>query len=225
MAQRIRLQPTLALVAALILAPLGTGIAWAQTGAPAASGAAAPVSDPPPADGAPAEEAPAEEAPAEDTSAEEAPAEQGMPVEEESPDDTPVQGMPEDVEEVVVEPPPPPSLFETVVELDPAAFFWMTVVMFGFAAWMSGRAVAQTWRPGWQVVPYAFLLACADRFLAWALFGAPLLAPVGFAIGWALLAAIALVAWRLASVRLQLRQYPWLFERSGVFSLRRRPAE
>ncbi len=50
----------------------------------------------------------------------------------------------------------------------------LTLILFGGAAWMAGQALAATWRPGWQIVPYGLLLAAADRFFDWALFGHPL---------------------------------------------------
>ena len=34
----------------------------------------------------------------------------------------------------------------------------VTLVMMGFAAWSTGRAIAITWRPFWQAVIYPFLL-------------------------------------------------------------------
>ena len=34
-----------------------------------------------------------------------------------------------------------------------------------------GQAIADTWRPGWQNIPYGFLLAAGNHFLDCALFG------------------------------------------------------
>ena len=45
----------------------------------------------------------------------------------------------------------------------------------GGAAWLAGRAIAQTWRPFWQVVVYMLLLGAAVRFVHFALFEADLL--------------------------------------------------
>ena len=50
----------------------------------------------------------------------------------------------------------------------------MTVILFGLAAAATGRALAESWQPAWQIVPAALLLAVADRFLHYALFEAPL---------------------------------------------------
>ena len=53
-------------------------------------------------------------------------------------------------------------------------FLGLTVCVFGAAAWLTGTAIAATWRPYWQVVGYGLLLALFDRFLSWGLFGGPL---------------------------------------------------
>jgi branched-chain amino acid transport system ATP-binding protein len=111
---------------------------------------------------------------------------------------------------------------DALLGTSPTVFLIMTVVLFGAAAWSMGRAIAQTWRPAWQVVPYAVLLAAADRFLAYALADAQLLAPLPFVIAALLLAAIALLAWRVAHVATMLQQYPWLYERAGPLAYRER---
>ena len=55
--------------------------------------------------------------------------------------------------------------------------------MFGFAAFMTGQALAATWRPAWQDRrPIAFCWRLVDRFFAWALFDGTLLSLAGYAI-------------------------------------------
>ena len=44
-------------------------------------------------------------------------------------------------------------------------FFLVTVLLGGGAAWLTGRAAAQTWRPAWQVVVYTLILGFAVRFI------------------------------------------------------------
>jgi Domain of unknown function (DUF6867) len=101
-------------------------------------------------------------------------------------------------------------------------FIGLTLVLFGLAAWMTGWAVGMNWKPRWHIWPYGLLLGAADRFLSYALFGAPLLAPVGFVIASLILIGIAAFAWRLAHVSKMVQQYPWIYERSGVLSYRER---
>jgi len=99
-------------------------------------------------------------------------------------------------------------------------FLGMTVGLFGFAGLLTGRAMAQTWRPGWQIIPVALLLAAADRFLLFALFGATLLSPTGFVVAAAVLALITAASYYRVRARKMVQQYPWLYERSGPFGWR-----
>ena len=62
-------------------------------------------------------------------------------------------------------------------------FLLVTVAMGGGAAWMSGRAIAATWRPWWHIVAYMLILGAGVRFFHFALFEgtfvSPLLLPGG----------------------------------------------
>jgi hypothetical protein len=55
------------------------------------------------------------------------------------------------------------------------AFVLVTVILGGGAAWLAGRAIAQTWRPWWQGMLYMFMLGGAVRFIHSALFDGTLL--------------------------------------------------
>jgi hypothetical protein len=99
-------------------------------------------------------------------------------------------------------------------------YFGLTVCLMGFAAFMTGQATAVTWKPAWHALAYALLLGFADRFLAFALFDGSLLSPAAYLIDTATLAAIALLAWRLARARKMVSQYPWLYERAGPLAWR-----
>lgn len=97
------------------------------------------------------------------------------------------------------------------------SFFVMTVVFFGGAAFLTGQTLAQSWRPGWQILPAALFLAAADRFLLYTLFAAELGSLSGFLIAAAMLGAILLAAYYLTRARKMVQQYPWLYERRGLF--------
>ena len=51
----------------------------------------------------------------------------------------------------------------------------------GGAAFLAGRAIAQTWRPFWHVVIYMAMLGAAVRFVHFALFEGTLLSPASYA--------------------------------------------
>ena len=101
-------------------------------------------------------------------------------------------------------------------------YIGLTLCLMGFAAFMTGQALAVTWKPAWHCVAYALLLGLADRFLAYALFGGELLAASAYLIDSASLLGIALFAWRLGRARKMVSQYPWLYERAGPLSWRAR---
>ncbi len=101
-------------------------------------------------------------------------------------------------------------------------FLGLTVCIFGAAAWLTGTAIAATWRPYWQVVGYGWLLALFDRFLSWGLFGGPLTSLGYFLRDFAVIALIGLLAWRIRQVRRMVGQYPWLFEKAGPLNWRER---
>lgn len=103
-----------------------------------------------------------------------------------------------------------------------AVFAGLTIGVMGFAAFMTGRAIANTWRPQWQVIVYGLLLGCADRFLNFALFGGDLLSLGRYLIDSAAILAIGIFAFRSARAGKMVRQYPWLYTRDGLFSWRDR---
>jgi Domain of unknown function (DUF6867) len=97
-------------------------------------------------------------------------------------------------------------------------FFGITVVLTGFAAYMTGQAVADTWRPYWQVLVYCVPLAAAGRFLIYGLFDGELWSLSGYLIGVAVLMLIGSFAFRLTCARKMVGQYPWIYRRSGLFA-------
>ena len=99
-------------------------------------------------------------------------------------------------------------------------FLCFTVILMGGAGYLTGQAVASTWRPVWQVIVYALLLGLVDRFLVFALFGGALQSISGYLVDSSVIAAIGLGSFRLNQVRHMIDQYPWRYERSGVFSWR-----
>lgn len=104
----------------------------------------------------------------------------------------------------------------------PAAFFGLTLPFFGAAALATGRALARSWRPLWQTLPYAALLAAADRFLLYGLFGGELLSASGYAAAAAILLLMTLLGYRATQARLMVRQYPWLYDKAGPLGWRER---
>ena len=103
----------------------------------------------------------------------------------------------------------------------PVYFVVMFLIM-GGAAYATGRGVAETWRPLWQVAWYCFLLSLAGRFLIYALFQGTLLSGSGFVTDFSVLIAIGLVGYHLTRVRKMATQYPWLYRRRGFWAVEKR---
>ncbi|MFO1135395.1 MAG: hypothetical protein U1E30_09455 [Rhodoblastus sp.] len=88
-------------------------------------------------------------------------------------------------------------------------FLALTLVLGGAGAFVTGRAMAQTWRERWKAVAYMVPLAAAVRFLHYALFDEP--SDLAHALPtFALLTAFALAGFALARRRQMAHQYPWL---------------
>ena len=100
---------------------------------------------------------------------------------------------------------------------DPLVLIVMVGIFGGGAAWMSGRAVAENWRPVWQAIASAFVLALATRFLTYGLFDGELLSLVGYLRDTILLTVLAVMAWRMRLAAKMADQYPWLYQSAGPF--------
>ena len=99
-------------------------------------------------------------------------------------------------------------------------FILVTVVLGGWAAWMTGRALALSWRPFWQVLLWSLPLGVVVRFIHYALFEGSFVSLRFSLIVLVIVAAIASLGYRYYRARQMSRQYGWLYERSGPFSWR-----
>jgi hypothetical protein len=107
-----------------------------------------------------------------------------------------------------------------LVGTDWVVFVAVTLVLGGGAAYMTGQAMANRWRPTWMVIGYSILLGCADRFAVFALADGDLWLISGYLIDTVILMAIAFVSYRATKARKMVEQYPWIYERAGLFGWR-----
>ena len=103
-----------------------------------------------------------------------------------------------------------------------AVFIFVTLIVFGGGAFLMGQALAETWRPAWQNLPYGLLLALVNRFIDWSLFAGVFASIWLLLLDAAVLIGIAFFAYRITQVRKMVTQYPWLYERAGLFFWRSR---
>jgi uncharacterized protein DUF6867 len=101
----------------------------------------------------------------------------------------------------------------------------VTGVLGGGAAFLAGRAIAQTWRPFWHVLGYMAMLGCAVRFVHFALFDGTLLSPPSYVADALYLIVLGTLAWRMTRAAQMATQYYWLYERTGPLTWRRRGAQ
>lgn len=98
----------------------------------------------------------------------------------------------------------------------------VTGILGGSAAWLTGRAIAGTWRPIGHVIGYTLLLGAAVRFAHFALFQAVLLSLPSYCADAIYLLIVGLVSWRITRTNQMVTQYDWLYERVGLFTWRER---
>jgi hypothetical protein len=111
------------------------------------------------------------------------------------------------------------TLYETETWLQ---ILFVTGLIGGGAAWLAGRAIAQTWRPTWHILGYMLLLGAAVRFVHFALFEATLLSLPSYAADTLYLLAVGSLAWRVARATQMATQYGWLYERTSPLTWRER---
>lgn len=96
----------------------------------------------------------------------------------------------------------------------------VTGLIGGGAAWLAGRAIALTWRPPWHAVFAVVLIAAAARFFHFALFQGNLLSVTSYCCDLGFLLVVGLLAWRVTRAAQMVRQYPWLYVRTGPLTWR-----
>jgi hypothetical protein len=117
------------------------------------------------------------------------------------------------------------SSFESLFGDTPLVFLGLSVIFMGGCATMTGQALASTWRPLWQALPYSLLLGFGDRFLAYALFNGQLLTLSGYLLDSATLALLAALAYRATRAGQMANQYPWIYKRIGWFNWEERDGQ
>jgi uncharacterized protein DUF6867 len=101
-------------------------------------------------------------------------------------------------------------------------FLLVTVLFGGGAAALSGRAIAETWRPWWQVAFYSIILGAAVRFFHFSLFGGTLLSAHYYVVDSAVCMALGFLGFKAARAAQMVTQYRWINEPQGRLRWRRR---
>jgi hypothetical protein len=103
-------------------------------------------------------------------------------------------------------------------------FLLVTVAMGGGAAWMSGRAIAATWRPWWHVIAYMLILGVGVRFIHFALFEGTFVSPYYYLVDSAVCLLLGFLGFRITRAGQMARQYGFRNVRTGLLTWARRSA-
>lgn len=101
-------------------------------------------------------------------------------------------------------------------------FLVVTCVMGGWAAWMTGKACASTWRPYWVLVLYLCILTVAVRFIHFALFDGTLLSLHYYLVDLVVVQLIGATGYRAMRVRQMVTKYRWLYASIGPLAWKSR---
>jgi small-conductance mechanosensitive channel len=97
-------------------------------------------------------------------------------------------------------------------------FLFITCLLGGWAAWMTGRACAQTWRPLSSLVIFLLLLGIAVRFIHHALFEGTMFTAQYYIVDTIILLIIGIIGYQYTRTKQMVTQYHWLYERASPLS-------
>lgn len=99
-------------------------------------------------------------------------------------------------------------------------FLFITCVLGGWAAWMTGKACAQTWRPYATLVVYLLALGLGVRFIHHALFEGTMFSAQFYVVDTIVLLVVGTLGYKYTRANQMARQYHWLYEKVSPFSFR-----
>jgi hypothetical protein len=102
-------------------------------------------------------------------------------------------------------------------------FVLVTLILGGGGAWLTGRAIAATWRPWWQVAAYMLILGAVVRFFHYALFGGTLVSLHYYLVDGAVCLILGFAGFRATRAGQMVAQYRWINVRAGPMRWRRKP--
>ena len=97
-------------------------------------------------------------------------------------------------------------------------FLFITVLLGGGAAWLTGKAAAQTWRSPTVLFFYLLGLGLAVRFIHHALFDGTMFSLHYYIVDTIVLMILGFIGYRYTRTEQMVTQYNWLYERSSLLS-------
>jgi small-conductance mechanosensitive channel len=99
-------------------------------------------------------------------------------------------------------------------------FLFVTCLLGGGAAWMTGRACAQTWRPFARLVVFLLALGIGVRFIHHALFWSTMFSLHYYIIDTIVLLVFGTLGYNYTRTNQMVTQYYWLYERASPLTWR-----
>lgn len=97
-------------------------------------------------------------------------------------------------------------------------WFFVTLLLGGWAAWMTGRASAQTWRSHVQLFFYILGLGIGIRFIHHALFEGTMFSLHYYIVDTIVLMVFGFLGYQYTRTNQMVTQYYWLYERASPLS-------
>lgn len=97
-------------------------------------------------------------------------------------------------------------------------FLFITVLIGGWAAWMTGKASAQTWRSPTTLFCYMLGLGIGVRFIHHALFDGTMFSLHYYIVDTIVLMIFGFLGYRYTRTNQMVSQYHWLYERVSPLS-------
>jgi len=95
-------------------------------------------------------------------------------------------------------------------------FVFVTIILAGAGAYLTGRASARSWENSLQLVLYVIFLTAATRFIHFALFEGTLLSPYYFLVDFIVLLAFAFLGRQRTRAGQMSTQYAFEYTRKGA---------
>ena len=97
-------------------------------------------------------------------------------------------------------------------------FLFVTCLLGGWAAWMTGKASAQTWRRPPALFAYLLGLGIGIRFIHHALFNGTMFSLHYYVVDTTVLMILGFIGYQYKRASQMVTQYKWLYERESTLS-------
>lgn len=111
-------------------------------------------------------------------------------------------------------------MFQGILHEEPSffQFFFVTAILGGGAAWLTGKACAETWRSKVMLFVYILGLGVAVRFIHHALFHGSMLTVQFYLVDTAILLVLGFLGYQYTRTNQMVTQYYWLYKRESPIS-------